>query len=271
MYTALHSLAQLIAVATAAQFAMTMILHFRVGRQKVRDGVRLAAGLSSLAIHAWLCMFPESQPRLWQLGAAAVLLVAANRKFWIEVRSTVDGGLTILGRAPLQGSLATIRPFGLAGQPYYVAYMLGLGAFAFLGLHSFQCITLLGLAFMYDDDCRRELGTAPVDIRWEAAAAMSEAWESVPKQWRSTIVRARTLAIDVLRRSPGRSDETLDTLPLSMLEQSPDRDDERDGVGFEELEATNVLALGSRLTGSLSITNARRLFPSNSHDQVHVS
>jgi len=270
MYTALHVLAQLIALATAALFAASMVLHFRAGRQRVRDGVRLAAGLSSLAIHAWLCAFPESAPSYWQLGVAAILLAAANRKFWVEFASTVDGAPVIVERAPATSSLATMRPFGLMAQPYYTAYVIGLAGFAFLGLHSIQCFTLIALAFAYDDACRREAATVPVDLRWEAEASLRVAWESIPKHWRSCLARVQSLVLDAIRRTHGRDDEALDTLPLSMLDGSSSVDSERDSESFTRLEATSALALGSHLTGSLSLSTARRLFPSKAHDELHV-
>lgn len=270
MHTALHMLAQLFAVATAAQFVASLVLHFRAGRQRVKDGVRLAAGLASLAIHGWLCLFPNTEPSLWQLGGAVLLLAAANWKFWMEFRSTVDGGPMIVERAKAQSPLASVRPFGLVAQPYFIAYMLGLAAFAFLGLHSIQYITLVALAFMYDDVCRTETGVVPVDLRREADAAAREAWASVPKAWRSALLRIGSLATDALRRTVARNDDALDTLPMSMLEESTDFDTERDGSSLNRLEATSALAISSHLSGTLSLSTARRLFPSKAHDELHV-
>ncbi len=193
MHTALHVLAQLIALATVGQFVAAMILHFRAGPQRVADAVVLAGALASLATHGWLCVFPNAMPTTVEVAIAIVLLGAVNRLFWLAL--SPDRPATHVAR-PSGGAfqaVATIRPLGFLAHPFYRAYMLGFCAFSLLGWHSIQCITAVVMAVTFDGVARAQARLWP-DARQlgnEYRADLLGAWGMLPTPRWGAALRAR--------------------------------------------------------------------------------
>jgi hypothetical protein len=195
MHTALHVLAQLIALATVGQFVAAMILHYRAGPQRVVDAVVLAGALASLATHGWLCVFPNAMPTTVEVAIAIVLLAVVNRMFWLAVSPDQSVTQVALPSAGVFQAVATIRPLGFLAHPFYRAYMLGFCAFSLLGWHSIQCITAVVMAFTFDGVARAQARLWPgaQQLGNEYRADLLRAWGMLPTPRWSAALRARLL------------------------------------------------------------------------------
>ncbi len=208
MHTALHVLAQLIALATVGQFAAAMILHFRAGPQRVVDAVVLAAALASLATHGWLCVFPNATPTTVELAIAIVLLAAVNRIFWQAMSPALTETHVTRPSGGVLQTVATIRPLGFLAHPFYRAYMLGFCTFPLLGWHSIQCITAVVMAVTFDGVVRAEARLRPGvrQLGSEYRVDLLRAWSTLPTPRWGANLRARlfggSVAADPTRGHP---------------------------------------------------------------------